>query len=140
LVLLLLSLQASRFILASTAFTPPHEIPSQGVDRSITIVFFLICLEGLCGGSAYVNTFYHVGREGEDGEEEGEAGAKRKMEKEFRIGATGASDSLGMNLFDGRIRRADMAGILFASLISMPFEIALCNAQVERGRTTCRDL
>ena len=36
-----------------------------------------------------------MGREGEDGEHEGEEGAKRKMEKEFRIGATGASDSLG---------------------------------------------
>jgi hypothetical protein len=54
-----------------------------------------MCLEGMCGGSAYVNTFYWVGREGEDGEDEGEEGAKRKMEKEFRIGATGASDSLG---------------------------------------------
>jgi battenin len=94
-VLLLLSLQASRFIFASSVFTPPAEPPSQGVDRSITIVFFLMCLEGLCGGRAYVNTFYWVGREGEDGEDEGEEGAKRKMEKEFRIGATGASDSLG---------------------------------------------
>jgi battenin len=94
-VLLLLSLQASRFIFSSVAFTPPNEPPTQGADRSITAVFFLICLEGLCGGCAYVNTFYHVGREGEDGEDEGEAGAKRKMEKEFRIGATGASDSLG---------------------------------------------
>jgi battenin len=54
-----------------------------------------MCFEGMCGGSAYVNTFYWVGREGEDGEDEGEEGAKRKMEKEFRIGATGASDSLG---------------------------------------------
>ena len=42
-----------------------------------------------------MNTFYWVGREGEDGEDEGEEGAKRRMEKEFRIGATGASDSLG---------------------------------------------
>jgi battenin len=98
-VLLLLSLQASRFIFASSVFTPPNEPPSQGVDRSITVVFLLMCLEGMCGGSAYVNTFYWVGREGEDGEDEGEEGAKRKMEKEFRIGATGASDSLGM-LYD----------------------------------------
>jgi battenin len=140
--LFLLSLQASRFIFASSVFTPPNEPPTSGVDRSITAVFFLICLEGLCGGSAYVNTFYHVGREGEDGEHEGEEGAKRKMEKEFRIGATGASDSLGQlrHVDDVWTRKADHSGILFASLISMPFEIALCNAQVEQGRTTCRDL
>lgn len=56
-----------------------------------------MCLEGLCGGSAYVNTFYHVGREGEEGDDESDEGAKRKMEKEFRIGATGASDSCGMS-------------------------------------------
>jgi battenin len=33
-----------------------------------------------------------------------------------------------------------LTGILFASLISMPTEVALCNAQVAAGRTTCRDL
>jgi battenin len=99
-----------------------------------------MCFEGMCGGSAYVNTFYWVGREGEDGEDEGEEGAKRKMEKEFRIGATGASDSLGKLAVSVIIGQANQAGILFASLISMPFEIALCNAQVERGRTTCQDL
>lgn len=87
-----------------------------------------------------MNTFYWVGREGEDGEEDGEEGAKRKMEKEFRIGATGASDSLGESPLMLRGTRTDIPGILFASLISMPFEIALCNAQVERGRSTCRDL
>lgn len=96
-VLLLLSLQASRFIFSSSAYTPPTDPPTQGVDRSITAVFFLICLEGLCGGCAYVNTFYHVGREGEEGDEESDEGRKRKMEKEFRIGATGASDSCGMS-------------------------------------------
>jgi battenin len=50
----------------------------------------------LCGGAAYVNTFYHVGREGESDEPLGvEIGLRRKMEKEFRIGATGAADSCG---------------------------------------------
>lgn len=94
-VLVLLSLQASRFIFSAPEYTPPTEPPASGVDRSITAVFFLICLEGLCGGSAYVNTFYHVGREGEEGDDEDEEGLKRKMEKEFRIGATGAADSCG---------------------------------------------
>ncbi|ORX39157.1 batten's disease protein Cln3 [Kockovaella imperatae] len=123
-VLSLLSLQASKFVFSSPEYTPPAVPPLQGSDRTISFVFVLICLEGLCGGAAYVNTFYHVGREGEDGGE-GLQGIRQKMEKEFRIGATGASDSLG---------------ILFASLISMPFELALCDAQVARGRTTCRDL
>ncbi|ORY33130.1 batten's disease protein Cln3 [Naematelia encephala] len=121
-ILTLLSLQASNFIFSSTSYTPPSDPPFAGVDRSITIVFLLMCLEGLCGGSSYVNTFYHVGREGEESDQEG---LKQKMEKEFRIGAVGAADS---------------CGILFASLISMPVEVALCNAQVNRGRSTCREL
>ncbi|RSH77220.1 battenin CLN3 protein [Apiotrichum porosum] len=131
-VLVLLFLQARRFIFSTPEYTPPFPEPATGVDRAITFVFLLTCLEGLCGGSAYVNTFYHVGHEGDSGEEvEVEGGAntpeevKRKMEKEFRIGATGAADS---------------CGILLASLISMPVEISLCNAQVAAGRPTCREL
>ena len=81
------------------------------MDRSITIVFLLICLEGLCGGSGYVNTFSHVGREGSvsenyDVDGENEMGGDRRtlnvtemekkaMEREFRIGAVGAADSTG---------------------------------------------
>lgn len=137
--LLILSLQASHFILSPSEYTPPHPVPSSGVDSTITKVFLLICLEGLCGGSAYVNTFYHVGRIGsEDADTEGAAQRsdgmsldkeaakqKRKLEKEFRIGATGAADS---------------CGILLASLISMPLEKRLCATQVQQGRSTCRDL
>ena len=59
----------------------------------------MICLEGLCGGSAYVNAFYHVGRIGDDEAEMGEADeGKRKREREFRIGATGGADSCGMSI------------------------------------------
>lgn len=81
------------------------------MDRSITIVFLLICLEGLCGGSGYVNTFYHVGREGNGDENDDDDGGnemgtdqrvlkmtgveKKAMEREFRIGAVGAADSTG---------------------------------------------
>lgn len=88
-----------------------------------------------------MNTFYHVGREGSDGEnddynDDNEMGGdqrasnatameKKAMEREFRIGAVGAADS---------------TGILFASLISMPLEIALCQSQVDQGRTMCREL
>ncbi|BEJ15757.1 hypothetical protein CspHIS471_0503620 [Cutaneotrichosporon sp. HIS471] len=127
-VLVLLTLQSRSFIFSTPEYTPPAPEPSTGVDRSITTVFLLTCLEGLCGGAAYVNTFYHVGHEGgddEDGDGSSPEEVRRKMEKEFRIGATGAADS---------------TGILFASLISMPLEIALCSAQVAQGRDTCRKL
>ncbi|KAI9636806.1 putative basic amino acid transporter [Dioszegia hungarica] len=128
--LFLLSLQASRFILSSAPPSPstPTSISaeSSGESGTITRVFLLICLEGLCGGAAYVNAFYHVGRMGQDeAAEGGEGEEKRKMEREFRIGATGGADS---------------CGILFASLLSMPLETSLCAAQIERGRTLCRDL
>jgi battenin len=65
-------------------------------------------MEGMCGGSAYVNTFYHVGREGEEGGE-GEEGVRHKMEKEFRIGAAGAADSCGefASYMDGGTTRGD---------------------------------
>lgn len=100
-VLVLLSLQSRSFIFSTPEYTPPAPEPKTGVDRSITAVFLLTCLEGLCGGSAYVNTFYHVGHEGGEDDEGGDGSsaeeAKRKMEREFRIGATGAADSTGKN-------------------------------------------
>ncbi|KIR99802.1 protein BTN1 [Cryptococcus deuterogattii 2001/935-1] len=111
LVLSLLYLQAKTFFFSSPAYTPPAEGEGGGADRSITIVFLLICLEGLCGGSGYVNTFYHVGREGNGDENDDDDGGnemgadqrvlkmtgmeKKAMEREFRIGAVGAADSTG---------------------------------------------
>jgi battenin len=129
-VLVLLYLQAKNFLFSTPEYTPPTPEPTSGVDRAITAVFLLTCLEGLCGGSAYVNTFYHVGHEGEhaedaDGDDNDADQVRGKMEREFRIGATGAADS---------------CGILFASLISMPVEVALCNSQVAAGRSMCRNL
>ena len=64
---------------------------SEGSDRAITIVFFLICVEGLMGGAAYCMTFYHVGREGDEEPNE----RKRKVQKAFRMGACGSADSFG---------------------------------------------
>ncbi|KAJ9094478.1 hypothetical protein QFC21_006017 [Naganishia friedmannii] len=126
-----------------------QQIPT---DRAISVVFALICLEGLMGGTGYCMTYYHIGRE--DDHDHGEqvhgyervaengqqvddesalhdsgstAGekAKRKARKEFRMAAAGAADSLG---------------IVFASLISMPVEVALCNAQVKAGSSICKEL
>jgi battenin len=89
-------------------------------------VLLLICVEGCCGGSAYVNTFHHVGLEGLGSENiAGKDERKRVEEREFRIASVGAADSLG---------------ILFASLLSMPLELAICQTQVDVGRDLCRTL
>ncbi|GAC98469.1 hypothetical protein PHSY_006063 [Pseudozyma hubeiensis SY62] len=99
------------------------------------LVIVLICVEGLAGGSAYVSVFYSIGvdeeskqgivlpatAEGEGNGEDGEADeayrlAKKAQEHEFRIGCVGFGDSLG---------------ILAASLISMPLQVSLCNAQCD---------
>ncbi|ODO06046.1 protein BTN1 [Cryptococcus wingfieldii CBS 7118] len=152
LVLSLLFLQARSFIFSSPSYTPGSNIglgpaggggPNEGgggegggggggVDRAIWIVWLLICLEGLCGGAGYVNTFYHVNHEGDQPLHPDpslplppKSEAKKAMEREFRIGAVGAADS---------------TGILVASLISMPLEVMLCRGQVEKGRDICRNL
>jgi len=40
----------------------------------------------------------------------------------------------------GAIGLADSLGILVASLVAMPTEMALCRAQVARGRPLCEGL
>jgi len=86
---------------------------------SVAVVFLLIGLEGICGGLAYVNVFYHINqipaREGIDPE-------FAKQEREFQIGSIGFADSFG---------------ILCASLLAMPTELQLCKAQVRRGKILC---
>jgi len=103
-----------------------------GGALAILLVAFLIGIEGLCGGLAYVNTFYHLSsREAEaDGDHEsqsdnGTARPETPQEREFKIGSMGFADS---------------TGILLASLISVPVEIGLCEVQVGRGRGVCREL
>lgn len=67
-----------------------------------------------------VNTFYHINqlpiRAGTDPE-------LAKQEREFQIGSIGFADSFG---------------ILCASLLAMPTELELCNAQVRRGKMLCK--
>jgi battenin len=77
-----------------TTNTAGHRVETIGMggsDRAITIVFLLICLEGLMGGAAYCMTFYHVGREGDEEPDN----AKRRVQKAFRMGACGSADSFG---------------------------------------------
>ncbi|KAJ1571482.1 hypothetical protein NDA15_003514 [Ustilago hordei] len=106
------------------------------------LVIVLICIEGLAGGAAYVSVFYSIGvdgrndgnrivlpadatqeAEGEYGEDKAYALAKKAQEQEFRIGSVGFGDSLG---------------ILAASIISMPLQVGLCNAQARDGRELCK--
>jgi len=86
---------------------------------SVAVVFLLISLEGICGGLAYVNAFYHINqipaRENVDAE-------LAKQEREFQIGSVGVADTFG---------------ILCASLLAMPTELELCKAQVRRGKMLC---
>jgi len=95
------------------------QVPEGWEGASVAIVFLLIGLEGICGGLAYVNCFYHINqipmREDIDPE-------LAKQEREFQIGSVGFADSLG---------------ILCASLLAMPTELELCKAQVRRGKILC---
>ncbi|KAI9442411.1 batten's disease protein Cln3 [Lactarius indigo] len=78
------------------------------------LVFCLISVEGICGGLSYVNAYFHAGQE-----------PANAQERAFKMGAIGLADSLG---------------ILAASLVAMPTEVALCRAQVGRGRSLCQEL
>lgn len=54
-----------------------------------------------------------------------ESRERARQEREFKIGSIGIADG---------------AGILLASIVSVPTEVALCRAQVGRGRTLCKGL
>lgn len=58
------------------------------------------------------------------------ATALQRQEYEFRIGCVGVSFSTYQKL-------GDSLGILAASLVSIPLQVMLCNAQVARGRDLC---
>ncbi|EIW54652.1 batten's disease protein Cln3 [Trametes versicolor FP-101664 SS1] len=90
---------------------------------SFALVFLLICVEGVCGGLAYVNVFYRINQERLDSP--GADAERAKQEREFKIGSIGLSDS---------------TGILMASLLAVPTEIRLCKAQVARGKMFCQSL
>ncbi|KAG6890359.1 hypothetical protein C0992_002083 [Termitomyces sp. T32_za158] len=87
---------------------------------SIVTVFLLITVEGICGGLAYVNVFYHINQE-----QPADDSQCAVQEKEFKIGAVGLADSLG---------------ILVASLLAVPTELKLCRVQMDRGKMYCKTL
>jgi len=96
---------------------------TSGGPLAISLAIVLIGAEGLCGGLAYVNTFYHLSSRADESTIDGKR--ETVQEREFKIGSIGFADS---------------SGILLASLISVPVEVGLCATQVRRGRTICRDL
>jgi len=100
---------------------------TQGADewRSIVFVFALVCLEGICGGLAYVNVFYHINHEPPDPNSRNTSIEITRQEREFKIGSIGFADS---------------SGILLASLLAVPTEIQLCNMQAARGKMLCKAL
>ncbi|KAG6889596.1 hypothetical protein C0995_016404, partial [Termitomyces sp. Mi166 len=85
---------------------------------SIMTVFVLITVEGICGGLAYVNVFYHINQERPNPMSVNDP-ERAAQEKEFKIGSVGFADSLG---------------ILFASLLAVPTELKLCKVQIKRGK------
>lgn len=80
-------------------------------NPSVWIVFIIVFWEGLLGGVVYVNTFAEI------------SDRVPKEDREFSLGATTVSDS---------------GGICIAGLLSMGWEVSLCNWQVGHGRNYCR--
>jgi len=80
---------------------------------SVYIVFLIIFWEGLLGGGVYVNTFAEILEH------------VPEEEREFSMSATSVSDS---------------GGICIAGFVGMALEVGLCNWQVERGITWCKQL
>lgn len=90
----------------------------------------LIAFEGISGGLAYVNVFYRLARDDDSGEVEegggGDGNEKRRLsEREFKIASVGFADTLG---------------ILAASGVASLLEPYLCQIQVNRGKTLCREI
>lgn len=71
-----------------------------------------------------VNVFYRVNQEGPDPNISHDL-EKTRQEKEFKIGSIGFADS---------------SGILLASLLAVPTEMALCKTQIRRGKLLCQGL
>jgi battenin len=80
---------------------------------NVWLVLGVIFWEGLLGGAVYVNTFAEIME------------CIPGREREFSLGATSVSDS---------------GGICVAGFVGMGLEVFLCNWQVQRGRSWCKQL
>ncbi|KAJ3547710.1 hypothetical protein NMY22_g1551 [Coprinellus aureogranulatus] len=108
---------------AAVGFFGSDDNPTQ--VKNIYFVFFLICLEGICGGLAYVNVFYRINHEPPDPNIRYNDIELTRQAREFKIGSIGFADS---------------TGILLASILAVPTEVELCKAQVARGKLFCKGL
>jgi len=84
-----------------------------GYFPTVFIVFLIIFWEGLLGGSAYVNCYFQVNTE------------IKPEYREFSMAAVGLADGLGISL---------------AGVTALFLEPALCNFQVDQGRTLCEQV
>jgi battenin len=119
-----LGLLATTLLESATGFISS----SLGDTATTWLVLGLISLEGLCGGSAYVNAYYHLGQQMDDEDQDGRRLGHAKdsqrvaQEREFRIASVGVFDTLG---------------ILLAAGAASVLEPRLCRAQQDRGKTLC---
>lgn len=119
-------------------------------------VFYSIGVDEQSRGIALSSTGEEVDDEGQE-EDSAYTMAKKAQEHEFRIGCVGVSTTFLIThfFFDQQIIRftdqlalallhlrcaqfGDSLGILAASLISMPLQVSLCDAQVRSGRDLCK--
>lgn len=122
-------------------------------QHGATLDLLLISLEGLCGGLAYVNVYYHLGHEEVDpvvvrdssvANEHGQTSSAVQASS-----STSATPPVRDPVTDAQWRQqakefrmgsmgfADSFGILLASLIAMPTEVGLCRLQELRGDILC---
>jgi battenin len=71
-----------------------------------------------------VNVFYRINQEAPSPDTAHDL-ERTRQEREFKIGSVGFADS---------------SGILFASILAVPMEVALCRQQVSRGKLLCKGL
>ena len=119
-------------------------------------MFYSIGVDEQSRGIALSSTGEEVDDEGQE-EDSAYTMAKKAQEHEFRIGCVGVSTTFLIThfFFDQQIIRftdqlalallhlrcaqfGDSLGILAASLISMPLQVSLCDAQVRSGRDLCK--
>ncbi|KAJ2915730.1 hypothetical protein MD484_g4663, partial [Candolleomyces efflorescens] len=96
----------------------PGGSPDASETKNVFFVFLLVCLEGICGGLAYVNVFYRINHEPPDNNIRYNDIELTRQAREFKIGSIGFADS---------------TGILLASILAVPTEIELCKAQINHG-------
>ncbi len=106
---------------------------SPSMCRLDFLLFFLSSERAVltCPAFCSVNVFYRLSQDQAASHADDPARTSHEQQqferqiREFRIGSIGFADS---------------SGILLASVLAVPTEVALCRAQIRRGKTLCADL